>query len=381
MKANKMKIIAGIILIIGLPLMTLFAKAKYSQGINITKWDNYYDENNIVFFYEDSKNDNNILLDKTYKISEYVGNEENEFDRVLKATNIAKELVEKDDVLDTGADNALEILEKKGDSKKVSFKDMAIIARDIVNCTGVKSRVGVFRKGDAQHSTNYEYYVLEYWSTELNKWVMIDFADQGYFEGDTKLSAIEVLNCNLRKTPYIGNTGQKDYKNNINKYLDSYSLNIENSNKNKRSNCSLTYIKDESALEIKFKNKYPAPTIFTKKTQLFEKSPFNDLINHDEKAYLLICPSKLTEHSKDKPKTTESSSESDIDEIKVIGEKVLISAFKDDKVMKSFYLKINGSEFQEVEDYKEIVLDKGVTAIELSIDGKTSISSVTILKK
>lgn len=380
MKSNKMKIIAGIILIVCVPMIMLYAKSKYSQGINITKWDNYYDENNIVFFYEDSKNSKNTLLNETYKISDYVSNEEKEFDRVLKATNIVKNLVEKDDVLETGLNNAFDILEKKVGSKKVNFKDMAIIARDVVNCTGVRTRIGVFRKGNAQHSTNYEYYVIEYWSTELNKWIMIDFLDQGYFEDETKLSAIEVLNCNMKKVPYVGNTSQKDYKNNINSFLDSYSVNIENSNVSKRSNCSVTYVKNDRALEIKFKNKYPSPTIFTKEIQLFEKSPFNDLVNEDEKAYLLVCPSKLTEHSKDEADNRQSASGSQTDEVKVIGDKVLISAFKDDKVMKSFYLSINGSGFEKIDDYKEYVLEKGTTTIDLSIDGQSITSSVSIEK-
>lgn len=63
----------------------------------------------------------------------YVNTEEKEFDKVLKCTNIVRELVEKDDVLETGLNNAFDILEKKGDSKKVNFKDAAIIARDIIN--------------------------------------------------------------------------------------------------------------------------------------------------------------------------------------------------------------------------------------------------------
>lgn len=382
MKSNKLKIIAGFLIVIALPIILLYSKAKFAEGISIKKWDNYYDENNIVLFYEDSKSEKNIQLNEKYKINDYVNTEEKEFDKVLKCTNIVRELVEKDDVLETGLNNAFDILEKKGDSKKVNFKDAAIIARDIINCTGVKTRIGVFRKGDAQHKSNYEYYVIEYWSTDLNKWIMIDFLDQGYFsDGDNKLSAMEVLNSNLKKTPYLGNTSQQDYKNNLNKYLDSYSVNIENSNTSKRSNCSITYIKNDRALEIKFKNKYPSPTIFTKQTQLFEKSPFNDLIQDDEKAYLLVCPSKLTEHNKNnKLDASAASADSKEDEVKVIGDKVLISAFKDDKVMKSFYLSINGSNFEEVEDYKEYVLEKGTTTIDLSIDGNTIISSVAIEK-
>lgn len=385
MKSNKLKIIAGFIIVIVLPIILLYAKIKFSEGISVKKWDNYYNENNIVLFYEDSKSVKNIQLNEKYKINDYVNTEEKEFDKVLKCTNIVKQLVEKDDVSETGLNNAFDIFEKKGDSKKVNFKDAAIIARDIINCTGVKTRVGVFRKADAQHQSNYEYYVIEYWSTELNKWIMIDFLDQGYFsDGDNKLSAMEVLNCNLRKTPYLGNTSQQDYKNNLNKYLDSYSVNIENSNTYKRSNCCITYIKNDKALEIKFKNKYPSPTIFTKETQLFEKSPFNDLIQDDKKAYLLVCPSKLTEHGKDNENDKSNNSTEGMDnqegEVKAVGDKVLISAFKDDKVMKSFYLSINGSDFEEVEDYKEYVLEKGTTTIELSIDGSTVISSVVIEK-
>lgn len=379
-KSNKFKIIAGIIIILGFPLMLFYAKMKFFQGITIKNWDNYYNENNIVFFYESPKSEKNIQLDEKYKINDYVKNEENESDKVLKCTNIIKGLVEKDDVQETGLNNAFDILEKKGDSKKVNFKDAAIIARDIINCTGLKTRIGVFRKGDAQFEKNHEYYVIEYWSTELNKWVMIDFLDQGYFlDGDNKLSGIEVLNCNLRKVPYMGNSSQQDYKNNLNKYLDSYSVNIENSNASIRSNCIVTFIKNDSALEIKFKNRYPAPTIFTKETQLFEKSPFNDLIQKDEKGYLLVSVLP-TEKNKDSNNSNTSSDLTSSENVEkdIKGETILIAAFKDDKVMKSFYISINGSEFEQVEGSKEQVLEKGKTKIDLSTDGSTIVSSITI---
>ncbi|HCW53790.1 MAG TPA: hypothetical protein DG753_08655 [Clostridium sp.] len=385
MKSNKLKIIAGIIIVFGLPILFLFGKTIFYQGIIIKSWNNYYDEGNIVLFYESLNNQKNSKLNEKYQINDFVNSEQSEFDKVLKCTNIVKGLIEKDDVPETGLRSAFDILEKKTDSKKVNFKDAAIIARDIINCTGVKTRIGVFRKGGAQYENNCEYYVIEYWSTELNKWVMVDFLDQGYFlDGDNKLSAIEVLKCNLRRTPYLGNTSQQDYKNNINKYLDSYSVNIENSNANMRSNCIVTYVKNDEALEIKFKNKYPAPTIFTKQTQLFEKSPFNDLLKDDSKEYLLITVSKLIEENKDKSDSdtlkTETNSIGDKKE-KIIGDKIMISAFKNDKVLKSFYLSINGSEFEKIENYKERVLEKGTTKIDLSTDGSTVVSSVTIDKK
>lgn len=385
MKSNKLKIIAGIIIVFGLPIFLLCGKVIFSHGISIKNWDNYYEDNNIVFFYESLNNQKDIKLNEKYQISDFVSTEKNEFDKVLKCTNIVKGIVEKDDVSETGLRSGFDILEKKADSKKVSFKDAAVIARDIINCIGIKTRIGVFRKGGAQYENNCEYYVIEYWSTELNKWVMIDFLDQGYFsDGNNKLSAIEVLNCNLRKVPYLGNTSQQDYKNNLNKYLDSYSVNIENSNTAMRSNCMITYIKNDKALEIKFKNKYPAPTIFTQQTQLFEKSPFNDLIKDDSKEYLLISASKVTDENKNKNNSNESNlatNNLDSKKEKNLGDKILISAFKDDKVLKSFYLSINGSEFEKVENYKEHVLEKGTIKIDLSSDGNTVVSSVTIDNK
>ncbi|MBE6062408.1 MAG: hypothetical protein E7207_02345 [Clostridium butyricum] len=384
MKTNKIKIIVGILVMLGLPILLFYAKIKYSEGVNIKEWDNYYNENNIVLFYESAKNEKNIELNEKYQISDYVSNEETEFDKVIKCTNIVKSLIEKDDVSETGLNSALDIFEKKGDLKKVSFKDAAIIARDIINSIGVKSRIGVFRKRDAQHQNNYEYYVIEYWSSELNKWIMIDFLDQGYFsKDDIKLSAIEVLNCNLRKTPYLGNTSQQDYKNNLNKYLDSYSINIENSNEKKRSNCTLTYIKNDDALQIKFKNKYPPISIFTKESQLFEKSPFNDLRKNDEKAYLLVGATMLTEDKGENSYNNEkeiSAESKDAKNKKVVGDKLIISAFKDGKVINSFYLSINGSAFEKIDGCKERVLEKGKTKIDLSIDGTTTVSSVVIEK-
>lgn len=50
MKSNKLKIIAGFLIVIALPIILLYSKAKFAEGISIKKWDNYYDENNIVLF-------------------------------------------------------------------------------------------------------------------------------------------------------------------------------------------------------------------------------------------------------------------------------------------------------------------------------------------
>ena len=60
---------------------------------------------------------------------------------------------------------------------------------------------------------------------------------------------------------------------------------------------------------------------------------------------------------------------------------VFIAAFKDDKVLESFYININGQGYEEVYDNKEVELIKGKNTIELSLDGENTMSSVTIEKK
>lgn len=374
-KKNRFKILCGILLLAGAIILTIINVIS-NKGVKITEWDSYYNENNIVFFYEDSNNEKINLLNSTYNIQDQVKDCETEFDKVLKAIDIERNIIKIDDINNTGLNNGYDILSRKTQSNKASFKDAAIISRDFINSLGIKSRIGIFRKGNTKYYSDIEYYVLEYWSTQYNKWIMIDFKDGGYFEDidDNKLSAIEVMNSDIKKISYMGNTAQLDYKNNISKYFDSYILSIENSSEKKRSNCNVAYIKNDEAVEYKIKNTFLAPTIFTKETKLFEKSPFNILIGSDEKAYLLVwgaIPHDNDEEAQEKKVYEKDNKEKD----------VYIGAFKDDKVLKNFYLNINDQGYEEVHDNKELELKKGKNTVELSLDGETLMARVTIEKK
>ena len=290
-KKNKFKILSGMVLLIACIILTVvnFSANKIDR---IIEWNNYYNEDNIVFFYEDSSNEKLNKLTTEYNLKEEVSGCSSEFEKVLKAVKVLDNMVSLKDIINTGLNNGYDILKTKTHSKQVSFKDMAIIARDFVNSIGVKSRIGVFRIGNSKYESEFEYYVLEYWSNEYNKWIMIDFTDAGCFEGgQAKLSAIEVINSDIKDIFYMGETSQFDYKNKISKFLDSYTISIENSNEKKRSNCNVTYIKNETALEYKVKGQFIPPTVFTTESKLFEKSPFNKLVGDDEKAYMLICGS------------------------------------------------------------------------------------------
>lgn len=369
-KKNKFKILSGIILMTASIILTI-ANLSVNKIDRIIEWNNYYNEDNIVFFYEESSNEKLNKLNTEYNLKEEVSEISSEFEKVLKAVKVLDNMVSVKDIKNTGLNNGYDILKTKTQSKQVSFKDMAIIARDFVNTIGLKSRIGVFRIGDSKYQSEFEYYVLEYWSNEYNKWIMIDFTDAGCFEDEQgKLSAIEVINNDIKDIFYIGETSQFDYKNKISKFLDSYTISIENSNEKKRSNCNVTYIKNESALEYKIKGQVISPTVFTTETKLFEKSPFNKLVGHDEKAYMLICGS-ISNQDKieyDQKKNKDKN-------------KIYISAFQNDGVLESFYLRVNGSEYEEVEYNKEIELKKGENMIELSIDGKNTVSSFIIEKE
>lgn len=365
---NKVKIAIGIILL-GIGITLSIMNLKNSKGISVEILENYYNENNIVFFYENSSNENLKNLDLTYKVNEIVNQEISEIDKVLKTVDIITQIVEYDDVKETEFNSGYEILLEKGKNKKVSQRDMAIIERDLLTIIGLNARVGIFRKSNVQSSKNPEYYVVEYWSTKYNKWIMIDFLDKGYFlKGDNKLSSIEVLTNDIKKIAYLGKSSQKDYKNKIKYYLNSYSVPIDNTINMVKSNTYVTYVKDTKSIEIKLKNKFLPPTIFTQRLELFEKSPFDKQVGSDEKAYIILAKSNN--------KSNDSNElEKDKNTIKLV-----IGAFKDDKIMNTYYLNINNSGYERVNKYKEIELDKVLTKIDLSTDGINTISSVVINK-
>ncbi len=374
LKKNRFKIICGSVLLAGGLVLTAM-NLLVGKGVKITEWNNFYNENNIAFFYEQIPNEKLATLDSAYKISEQASECKTDYDKVMKAVEIVNKILKADDVESTNLNDGYDILSRKTQSNRSSIKDMAVVTRDFINILGIKNRIGVFRKGNSKYHSDVEYYVIEYWSSEDNKWVMIDVSDGGHFEDDnTKLSAVEVINSDVKKIPYLGETSQLDYKNKISKYFDSYSVSIENSCEKKRSNCNVTYIKNDTAIEYKIKDTFAAPTVFTKERKLFERSPFDTLVGSDEKAYLLVCGAISNDDEKkdaanNKKKT--SSNESSI----------LVAAFKDDSVLKEFYLNVNGEGYEQVQENKEVKLKKGSNVLELSLDGINTVGSVTIEKQ
>lgn len=358
MKKNMIKIFLAIVIMICCSILCLL-NAFNHKGTMIKEFNNYYDENNIVFFYENSADPKIKALDDRYKIKEKTASEKDELKKALSICKITSTIMNYDDVSDSNYNSAYDILQEKGKTKsvKVSRRDYSIITRDMLCAGGITARVGYFRSADSQFKEKTLYYIVEYWSREYSKWIALDCVDSGYFmSGDTKLSALEILNDSIRDISYLGNTSQKDYKSKFRRYLDSYTIEIDNTIAHSRSNSYVCYVKNDKALEIKWCKSYAPPTIFTKSSVLFERSPYDNTVTKDEKAYTILC----------------LSNEKDKDMV------LTIAGFQNGSVMNSYYLDINNSGYKQIDKYEKINLEKGVTSIKLSVDGETEISSVTI---
>ena len=293
MKKSTGFIIKGIILVIVIALFGGYyiKNNKKDKGIVVKEWNNLYNENNITLYYENINNnmkESLVNLNNTYNILEIVQKEEGELNKVLKTVDIVNSIVNYDDVANSRSTDAYNILKGKGENRKVSFRDMAIISRDIILVSGYEARVGIFRNGAAEYSKNQQYYVVEYWSNEYNKWIMIDFRDKGYFKKEeTPLSAIEIIDSSLKNIEYIGNTKEDKYKKSLKKYLESYHMAIENRLSITRSNSNLAYVKNEKSIIVKLYNEYMPPTIFTTDATLFNNKPGIIAQEKDEKIYII----------------------------------------------------------------------------------------------
>ena len=58
---NRFKIIFGIVLLIGAIILTMINIIS-NKGIEIVEWNNFYNENNVVFFYDKFPNEKLDLL-------------------------------------------------------------------------------------------------------------------------------------------------------------------------------------------------------------------------------------------------------------------------------------------------------------------------------
>ena len=356
-----------LVIIVAVVSILFYNNFKSEREIEITKWDNIYNEENIVFFYEDNTNiySNESLknLDSIYRIKELTSKGASELEKVLKSIDILNSIIEYDDVADRNLSDGYEILKDKKKSKKVTGREMAVIARDIITCAGYKSRIGEFRVSDPQLSNSPSYYVVEYFSEENDKWVMIDFRNRAYYsKGEKLLSSIEILNSKFSELKCTSKRKSEDVKEDFKKFLSSYTIYIDNTTKMSKSNSCLTYISSTKDIDLKKSNIYISPTIYTENTNLFLESPYKEKTFSDEGAYLILM------------KKQENSSDDVLSYV--------VGAFMKDSVINNYYLRVNNGEWKQIKScYYDYDFKFGESSIELSLDGKNVISEIKVDRK
>lgn len=347
------------ILLVG---VTFFIGNKDKSKLEIKSWNNIYNENNINMYYSESSNAKIKALDDVYQVNKLTATEDSELNKVLKVVDIVNSIVEFDDVSTSKRINAFDILQEKAGQKKVSQRDMAIITRDLISTMDIKARVGEFKKTKRSSDEGVSYYIVEYWSNDYEKWVMVDFRDRGYVEKKgIPSSAIEIVKTLDKSMTYVGKTQSSEYLKSLKKTLDIYTVNIDNTTEMEKSNSYISFVKDTKNIKIKLKNRHLPPTVFTENEGLFNENPKNKEIGVDEKGYIILMKK---ENSKE--------------ESAVKSESYIVGGFKGGKIMNCYYLRENNSEFKEVEKYSEFQLVNGSNLLELSIDGENVISSIEI---
>lgn len=349
-------------LIIALGIIFIF-KINNKSEIIIKKWDNIYNENNVIFFYGDEDDEKIKILKQMYSIEEKLDGEKDKLKKAIKVSEILNEIITFDDISSSQGINGYDILKEKGDSKKASARDLGIIYRDFLESVGYTARLGVFKRTDTNFNKQKAYYVVEYWSKEDNKWIMIDFIDRGYFdEKGFPCSAMELLDTDIRNLNYTGNSNRSDYIPMLKKVLYTYTINIDNTTDVKKSNSYITYIKSENDINIKFKGSYIPPTVFTQNKELMNRNPIDTTYIEDEKLYIILMKKQ---EEKEEPKQDKE-------------ENFIVGAFKNGKIVDEYYIRENNKEFKKVKKYSDLILSKGVNTIEISLDGENIESSIEI---
>ena len=351
-----------LIIILVFIIFTLFFRNKFKDELYIEKWDNIYNDNNIEFFYSDKNDDKIKILKQTYNLESKVKEERDLVKKAIKVSEVLNEIISFDDIESSDKINGFDILNDKNGSKKASARDLGIIYRDFLASLGYTARLGEFKRSNVSFNKEKSYYVVEFWSKEYNKWIMVDYIDRGYFDnGGFPCSSMELLDIDIRNLNYTGNSKRSDYIPMLKKVLYTYTISIDNTSTMKKSNSYITYIKNKNDITLKFKGKYLPPTIFTENKDLMNKNPIENIIKDDEKAYIVIM------------KKQEKS-----EEINEKEKSFIIAGFKNGKILDEYYISENNGEFINVSKYKDIVISEGNNNIKLSLNGTDVISSIEI---
>jgi len=334
-------------------------------GLEVTKWGNFYDGNNIHFYYLNPQNEILSKLKTKYGLNKLIDNKGDQFDNSIKIMKFINGKVKAQGTAMTSDKNALAIMEVAFNGDKISDSDYTTVYEECLASTGINVRRGVLRSTNKEVKGKSYFNVCEIWSNKYHKWIMIDGVSGCYMrEKGIPLSAIEVINKGLNKVEIVNLKDTNVYIKNMASYYESYSISVDNNKYGElKSNSKITYLKYKQLPNIETKEGFIQPTIFVNKAQVFNTSPKVQYVNTGkEKIPTLIFAKK--------------DLKTDTKEV----DNFTVGAFMNSYMIPNYFISVNGSDYIKVDTFFDLQIIKGTNSIKLSQDGKTLAREVVIVK-
>lgn len=364
--SSKGRIIGVLVILISIVIFITMNQKKYEVNFHtyVEKWNNLYEGNNIHFYYINNNLKEITNLKETYEIDKFVTEEATDLEATMEIDKWLKSKCDVAlDVMDTNK-SAKDILGTLIKNTTLSQGDYNRVMQELLAGVGVRTRIG-----NLGMSKNYA--LLEVWDKELNKWVAYDVMNDGYYvKEEEPLSGVDLVQSGIDTGSISLFNGEKCSLNDkqlkaIKPALDSYTIKIDNSlYEGALINSLITFVKDEKNINLETEKGYIKPTIFTKNEELFNGDPWKEYADDQSDPLPTIIFAKKSV---------------DKDEEGII--KFNLGAFMNSTMLEKYYVRVNGSEYEEVKTYYELAIKDGENVIEISLDGVNPIRSVVINKK
>lgn len=354
-------LIGAVIVISGIVLLLFRNNLKndsYDYSVKVTKWDNVYEGNNIHFYFMNKDNPNLVNLKNKYGFDDIAKEGANDLEKtlaIIKWLNIRSEVKPSAMESKKSVDEMLMGLES---NKVISLQDYNNIIEEALTSVGIIVRVGEFRVSNNEKANDENSYsVLEVWSKAHGKWVMVDGTIESYLTKETiPLSAVEMIKADLNNVVLENVKDAKKYFKYISKFLNTYTIKINNNKAEQlKSNSYITFSKDSADIQIETLKGYIPPTIFVTQDNVFNLNPEivyrND--ESDKIPTIILAKRNVKDDTEDYIKFT-------------------VGAFVNSYMVEDYYISINGQEYTSVKTYYDLSIPKGKTTVSISIDGKTT---------
>jgi hypothetical protein len=368
MKKNKFLGII-LILIIIVAAVTMwnfkFKNAIGKEGLIITKWDNFYNGDNIHFYYLNPQNENLLKIKTKYGLNKLIDNKSDQLENSIRIMKYINSNVKAKSTSMTSDKTTLEIMEVAFDGGEISDSDYVAMYEESLASVGINVRRGILRSTDNKVKGKSYFNVCEIWSDKYKKWIMIDGVNAHYMKQDgIPLGAVEIIDIGIEKVEINDLKNASKYIKNMRNYYESYSIYIDNNKYGElKSNSQITYLKIKQLPKIETKEGFTQPTIFVNNSKVFNISPKikYENTNKDKGPTLILAKRDLKNDSKEVQNFT-------------------VGAFINSYMLTEYFISVNGADYIKVDTFYEMQVAYGLNSIKLSQDGKNLSKEVVIEK-